>query len=169
MNLYSGDESIIDLLGEEIRCSKRKAREYRKCIALFRARLAATPELLKEERQRKVTILHWAVKENFTDVAELLISRGADVNALTINGVSPLHWACEGNSLEMVDLLIRKGARLNARDRCGRTPLYRALRRSRKRIAAFLIMKGAVINRGDLSVASVIDVPKRELLHAYHG
>ena len=71
------------------------------------------------------TPLHYALTK-FPNLIELLISKGADINAKTtgsssffsyrtdIPGQTPLHMAI-GN-LEIAKLLLRKGANINARD-----------------------------------------------------
>ena len=62
------------------------------------------------------------------EIGELLISKGADINAKTQNttdlngkilrygGKTPLHYAAENNSKEIGELLITKGADINAID-----------------------------------------------------
>jgi ankyrin repeat protein len=46
--------------------------------------------------------------------AELLIEKGASVNALTTDNQTPLHWAAQRGNSETVELLIEKGASVNA-------------------------------------------------------
>ena len=53
------------------------------------------------------------IKDNYYKIAELLIQRGANVNAETTEwfpGWSPIHWAAEYWNLDMVQLLITNGA-----------------------------------------------------------
>jgi len=63
-----------------------------------------------------------AVGAGFKDIAELLIAKGADVNAKGNWGWTPLHSAVYGHK-DIVALLIAKGADVRARDGSGRTPL----------------------------------------------
>ena len=54
-----------------------------------------------------------ADKDNYYQIAELLIQHGANVNATTaewFRGWSPIHWAAEYWNLDMVQLLISHGA-----------------------------------------------------------
>lgn len=75
--------------------------------------------------------------------AELLISRGANVNARTQSGETPLFVAL-GN-IDTLEFLISKGAEMNVMDNCGETPLTLSIRFYRE-IAKFLISKGANVN-----------------------
>lgn len=60
------------------------------------------------------TPLHSAVELANYEIAELLLSNGADVNAKCFNGFSPLHIACSlSNNEQMINLLLRKGADLS--------------------------------------------------------
>ena len=45
------------------------------------------------------------------EVVELLIDKGADVNAQTISGVTPLDWAVMEDKSETADLLRKHGGK----------------------------------------------------------
>ena len=66
------------------------------------------------------TPLHVAAMEGYNEIAELLIAKGADVNAWDGNGKTSLHLAA---TKEIVELLIDKGANVNAQRDNGDTPL----------------------------------------------
>jgi hypothetical protein len=55
-------------------------------------------------------------------IAELLIKRGANVNAKDSTGKTPLHDVAYDGSLSVLKLLIENGADVNAQDNKGRTP-----------------------------------------------
>ena len=64
------------------------------------------------------TFLHWAAAGGQNEIVELLIAKGADVNATDGDGDTPLHLA--GNSTatkEIAELLIAEGADVNATNR----------------------------------------------------
>ena len=72
-----------------------------------------------------VTMLDYAIFGHDIELAQLLISRGANVNAIDKNGMTPLLWAANidfGDSA-MIELLLKSGARADARNRDGLTPL----------------------------------------------
>ena len=72
-----------------------------------------------------LTPLHWAFSKG---VAELLISEGADVNAITLEGSTPLHFAAWNGRKEIAELLIDNGANLNViNNELAGTPFITAL------------------------------------------
>jgi len=58
-----------------------------------------------------MTLLHYAAARGFTDIAEKLIDKGADLDAKCFNSKTPLYYATIWGKNEMIDLLIAKGAK----------------------------------------------------------
>lgn len=86
-----------------------------------------------------------------TDMAELLLSRGADVEAQHYLGTTALHWAARADQIDMAALLIDAGANVNRIGRKfsaeGHTPLDLALQRKSERTAALLRARGGKTRR----------------------
>lgn len=78
-------------------------------------------------------------------IAELLITRGAQINSKNKNGHAPLHLAIWHGHTETANNLIARGADLSAVDKNGWTPLHMAARFNNKEVMNALIKKGAVI------------------------
>ena len=75
------------------------------------------------------TALHWAVRWDDLETADLLIRAGANVSAATRAGATPLQLAATNGSAEMIEKLIKAGADPNAPlTKFGDTPLMMAAR-----------------------------------------
>ena len=108
----------------------------------------------KDRRGR--TALMYASFEGRSNIAALLIEKGANVNARDKDGATPLMYASDTVWVEVLNsstspmyasdtaaLLIEKGADINARDKNGATPLIHASRYGREDVVASLIAAGA--------------------------
>ena len=87
------------------------------------------------------TCLHHAVSSK--NVAEFLITKGADVNIKDNNGRTPLNWAVRRRHKDVVELLIAKGADVNAKNNEGETPLSIAEEKGHTEIVELLRKHGA--------------------------
>src|SRR5687767_11852090 len=59
------------------------------------------------------TALHWAVRWDDVETADLLIKAGANVMASNRNGATPMYLATVNGTSAMVDLLLKAGANPN--------------------------------------------------------
>lgn len=104
---------------------------------------------IKKGYYRGSTLLHLVAGWDHIDIAKILISKGADVNAkdekkhtplfyaksgpmvhlLCQNGANvnspdaPIHFAVAWGTIEVVEALIKEGADINSKDRFGRSPI----------------------------------------------
>jgi len=98
--------------------------------------------------------------ENATQV-RTLVTRGADVNAASVDGTTALHWAVRAENLELVDLLIGAKANVRAADRYGATPLYLACSLANAVVAERLLAAGADANALDQSGETLLSLATR--------
>jgi ankyrin repeat protein len=73
----------------------------------------------------------WPPNEMGIVIADLLVEKGAAIDAQLDNGKTALHIFARAQEKEVVEYLIRKGANLNQRDDEGRTVLMHACRSNR--------------------------------------
>ena len=100
------------------------------------------------EREQATRSLYQAVVKGDLNQVQLLISKGAYVNANSQNRMSwsPLHTAIQNRRQVVIEPLIAKGADVNAKDNRGQTPLHIAVDTGQKDAVELLIAKGADVN-----------------------
>jgi ankyrin repeat protein len=79
-------------------------------ISKVRQLLEADSTLVNAKGDHQKTPLHWAAETNFSELAELLVSRGADIHAEVSWGMTPLQWAANMGSRDVADILLAHGA-----------------------------------------------------------
>jgi len=78
---------------------------------------------------------------NYLDVVKYLVTKGADVNAMSKDDITPLMDAASKGNLEVVEFLVAKDADVNARMTDGSTPLMMAA--GKQKVVEFLKQHGA--------------------------
>lgn len=123
--------------------------------AKARAILDRHPYVVEYRDRVGNTPLHLAAALDRVDMAKLLLTRDADVNADSGNYIfvyTPLHEAARHDSPRVANLLISKGADINAgryirnrewADRYTYTPLFHAVRFNHIKLAKVLLENGA--------------------------
>ena len=113
------------------------------------------PYVVEYRDKQGKTPLHMAAALDRVDMARLLLSRDADVNADSNSYIfvyTPLHEAAKHNSSRVAKFLISRGADVNAgryvknrkwTDRYSYTPLFQAVRFNRLELAKMLLENGA--------------------------
>lgn len=79
-----------------------------------------TPKYAIDERDDHLnTPLHEAAAFDQIEVIELLVAKGADINATDMNGDTPLHKAVAYGSTKSIKLLLKLGAKRSIRNKKG--------------------------------------------------
>lgn len=84
-----------------------------------------------------------AVMAHDPDRVTVLLERGADPNALSLQGFAALHLAARDRNAEMVKLLLAKGAKVDRPDHDGWTPLLQSVLRNDAAVIPILAEAGA--------------------------
>lgn len=121
------------------------------------------PEPDDEDEPIDATPLHLAVQQPSLEIAELLVAKGADVNAKDANESTPIIWALMGgttSNLEMLAFLVKKGADVNSADVRLNTPLHRASSNENPKAIRFLLEHGAKATNQNLNGKVPADLGK---------
>ena len=97
------------------------------------------------------TALMTAALHDDTELAELLIHTGADLDFRSECGETALFWGVKDGSINTVIMLIKAGADITLANNAGETPFYKAASMGYTEIAQFLLDSGAdwiMENRG---------------------
>ncbi|XP_019849609.1 PREDICTED: ankyrin repeat and EF-hand domain-containing protein 1-like isoform X1 [Amphimedon queenslandica] len=94
------------------------------------------------------------------DVAEYLITKGADVNAIDNFMWTPLHHACHAGEEAVVRLLLTSGANTDKQSFNGGTPIMRAIESSQRSIVKLLLEKGAKLNLENSHGDTALDIAR---------
>jgi ankyrin repeat protein len=104
--------------------------------------LGADPDLVFSRTEDGDTPLHLAILYGQRDVAKLLLSSNADVNAKGHRGWTPLYCVAVKGYRDIAELLIASKADVNVKESDGWTPLDRAVANRRKDVAELLRQHG---------------------------
>lgn len=99
--------------------------------------LGADPAQARATGAHGIPVLYFPVIGNHEAIAEMLLARGAEVNA-GAGGTTPLHGAALFGRAEMARWLLAHGADANSRNHEEKTPLQVALDRGHEDVAAVL-------------------------------
>lgn len=95
------------------------------------------------------TPLHSAASNGHQTVVELLLKKGATVDAKDEGGLTSLHYASHNGHFEYVELLIQYRANVNATDYNGISALQRPYATGNLKVLSLLINCGAEVNHKD--------------------
>lgn len=90
--------------------------------------------------------LHWASMKGHTKIVEMLLMRGARVNATNRGDDTPLHLAAANGHRDILHMLLRQKADINFTNEHGNTPLHYAVFWGYTDIAEDLVRNGAKVS-----------------------
>jgi ankyrin repeat protein len=145
MATYYRQPAVVDLLlglgAEPDLFSAAALGQTERLVAL----LAAEPALVSARSSDGWTALHLAAHFGQSAAVELLLARGAEVDARSSNPMAntALHAAAAGRHTAVVQLLLEHGAAVDARQHGGFTALHAAAQQGDLSLAALLLGHGA--------------------------
>jgi ankyrin len=123
-------------------------------LAVVRALLDKTPtDAVDAAGVDGTTALHWAVRANDQDMANVLIRAGASATARDRYGVTPLYLAAVNGSAAMIGMLLDAGADPNGLAPTGETALMTASRTGHPDAIGVLLGRGARVDARDAEFA----------------
>lgn len=105
--------------------------------------LDADPDIVNLADERACLPLHFAADVGQVECIKLLLERGADIEAVDVDGDTPLHWAAFRGHTDAIEYLLTGGARIDAVNFEQSTPLLYASKRNHYDAVEWLVRKGA--------------------------
>jgi hypothetical protein len=102
------------------------------------------------------------VHDKTNEMAELLLSRGADVNAADKDGWTALMWTVFAGNADKAEFFIRHGAEVEKANKWEETPLMQAAKRDHWDCADLLVICGADMERKNSLGKSAVDIAAAE-------
>jgi len=131
--------------------------------------LEENPTLVDSQDKDKMTPLHHAIDAGNLEAVSLLISSGANVNAVNYKTETPLHMAANAGNADAVRLLLRHNADPSMREMRDRIPLFLACNWGNDlESVRLLIDAGSDVNdtnsRGEIILISTLYYGKKEII-----
>lgn len=112
--------------------------------------------------------LHWASKRGIVKIVEMLLLRGARVNATNRGDDTPLHLAAAHGHRDIVHMLLRQKADVNFTNEHGNSPLHYACFWGYNEIAEDLVNHGAIVSIANKFGDTPLDKAKGNLAKVLH-
>lgn len=95
-------------------------------------------KLINEQDAIKGRAITWAAFAGHVDIVELLLERGAAIDAGGTGGKPALSWAIDSGRLDAIEFLLQQGASMLQPDHKGQTPIDHARLSSNPKIMPIL-------------------------------
>ncbi|XP_066991878.1 integrin-linked protein kinase isoform X1 [Anabrus simplex] len=112
--------------------------------------------------------LHWSAKEGHIKIVDLLILRGARINATNRGDDTPLHLAAAHGHRDIVHMLLRNKADVNFTNEHGNTPLHYACFWGYQAVAEDLVAQGALVSLANKDGDTPLDKARGTLAKRLH-
>lgn len=112
--------------------------------------------------------LHWCAKEGHTKLAELLVTKGARINATNRGDDTPLHLASAHGHKDIVQLLLRNRADVNVTNEHGNTALHYSCFWGDDKISEELVAAGALVSIANKDGDTPLDKSSGQLAKRLH-
>lgn len=120
-------------------------------------------KMIMDQDRDEQTALHLAVENGHADIVKMCVAKGANVNFVKANMITPLHLACTSGQTDIVQFLVENEADIGAKNVLQETPLHRAALFNKIDIITYLL------DRYHYIVISIIYsfVSKRKKCYSY--
>jgi ankyrin repeat protein len=108
-------------------------------------------------RKPTATLLMLSEELGASDIAKLLLERGAHPDLPQPTGTTPLMAAATRGEVDVIDALLEHGANVNARSKTGLTPVAYAIMNNRVQALKTLLQHGASLNLGIAEALKTVD------------
>lgn len=126
--------------------------------------LENTENDLNQGDDHRFSLLHWAAWDGQTGIAELLLSRGARVNATNMGDDTPLHIAASRGHHGLVTRLLKQRAAANPVNEHGNTPLHYACFFNHEETAIELVNHSALVSLENRYGQTALDLARPALV-----
>ena len=119
---------------------------YKGDINKVRELINKNSDIIETTDENLMTPLLYACQEGKYDIAELLLAKGANIEAENYEKATPLLIASRSGHNDIVELLLEKDANVNSKTSSNNTPLTSAMRNGNVVISKKLLERGADIS-----------------------
>lgn len=119
--------------------------------------LGARPELLETMSPSGLTALHFAAMYGHAGIVELLLKRGASINARNQSGSTPFYHAARSGCVRAMELLYQAGSEVNPRTWDDWTPIFEAVENEHIFATEWLVQHGADLNHIGVSHLTALE------------